>query len=52
LTTVGFPEHVLARVVHKLLPPKAFRTYHPIYLRRQKLTSTVLSRLGDLCGAI
>jgi len=48
----GLDLKVLARVRHRSLPAKTFRTYHPNYLRRARLTEPVLSRIASLCGEV
>ena len=44
----GFPERVLARVVHPALPEAAYRTYHPSYLQRSNQMDRVLGKIEDL----
>jgi hypothetical protein len=53
LSTIhGFERRALARVEHPALPKKAFRSWHPGYLRRNKERwDSVLAALAGLAGA-
>jgi len=41
----GFRERVLSRIQHDGLPKYSFRTYHPNYLRLQRLLESVISKI-------
>jgi len=38
----------LALLVHRCLPAKSYRTYHPSYLRRKGLEGTIVDKICDL----
>ena len=47
----GYEIKMLARVVHKSLPYRSFRTYHPKYLRLKKQLNTIIDAVVRITGS-